>query len=357
MKLPAVAIATAFASGAAIGLWPAVANRASSRGFVFGEAAAALLLIAGAIFLLSREYLRGATTFSLAAWLVVGFLASSSAQEPKPKNYILNVIESDQLDLLTPLRWHGTLRDEPAALPWGISYEIELTSVDYQERSIFVQGGLRASYTPRAGDSPLPSVRAGDQVALVAQARLPQLFRDEGAFDGRAYLRSQGIDLTATLRSPELLERIALAKRSPLVFRVKFREHSFLLPGDAETLSEHYMLSEADPTSLQSDVLKVGHHGSKNSTIADFVAAVQHRLAVISSGEGNSYGHPSPQLIERLQAAGVPILRTDTSGAIHILTDGNNLEVSCLVACPEITAQINSAKPQAPQDQQSNQQE
>jgi len=100
-------------------------------------AAVALLLIAVAVFLLSRQLLRGATIFSLAAWLVLGFFASTVAQEPKPKNYILNVIESDQLDLLTPLRWHGTLRDEPAAPPWGISYEIELTSGEYQERSIF----------------------------------------------------------------------------------------------------------------------------------------------------------------------------------------------------------------------------
>jgi competence protein ComEC len=142
-----------------------------------------------------------------------------------------------------------------------------------------------------------------------------------------------------------------------LVFRVKFREHSFLPSGDAEKLSEHYMLSKFDPASLHSDVLKVGHHGSKNSPIPDFLAAAQPRLAVISSGEENPYGHPGPQLIERLHQASVATLRTDTSGAIHILTDGNNLEVSCFVACPEITAQINSTKPQTPQDQQSNQQQ
>jgi hypothetical protein len=75
---------------------------------------------------------------------------------------------------------------------------------------------------------------------------------------------------------------------------------------------------------------------------------------VISPSEENSYRHPSPQLIERLEAAGVPTLRTDTNGAIHIFTDGNNLEVSCFVACPEITAEIDSAKAQAPQDQKSN---
>jgi beta-lactamase superfamily II metal-dependent hydrolase len=103
-----------------------------------------------------------------------------------------------------------------------------------------------------------------------------------------------------------------------LLFRVKFRERSFLLPGDAEKLSQHHMLSESDPASLQSDVC-------------------------------NSF--------ERLHQGGVPTLRTDSNGTVHIPTDGNNLEVSCFVACPEIAAQINSTKPQTPQDQQGNQQQ
>jgi len=107
---------------------------------------------------------------------------------------------------------------------------------------------------------------------------------------------------------------------------------------------------------LRSDILKIGHHGSKNSTTPDFLAAIQPRLAIISGAE-NPYGHPAPQLPERLQLAGIPILRTDTNGAIHILTDGKQFEVSCFVACPEIAAQLNLAKPQAPQNQQSNQQQ
>jgi hypothetical protein len=119
MKLPIVAIATAFASGIAIGYWPVVANRASSREFCFGELIAALLLIAAAIFSLSLQYLRAATILSLAAWLVLGFLGATIAQEPKPESHILNVIHSGELDLHTPLRWHGVLRDEPTTLPWA----------------------------------------------------------------------------------------------------------------------------------------------------------------------------------------------------------------------------------------------
>jgi len=120
-----------------------------------------------------------------------------------------------------------------------------------------------------------------------------------------------------------------------LVLRLKYGKRTLLLPGDAEKQAESTMLTENDETSLRADVLKVGHHGSKNSTMPDFLAAVHPRLAVISAGEDNPYGHPNPELIERLETAGVRILRTDRDGAVHILTDGNQLEVSCFVACSD----------------------
>jgi beta-lactamase superfamily II metal-dependent hydrolase len=139
------------------------------------------------------------------------------------------------------------------------------------------------------------------------------------------------------------------------VFRVSFGSRSFLLPDDAEKAREGSILSESNGETLQSDVLKVGHHGSKNSTTPDFLAAVKPQLAVISAGEENSYGHPSPVLRERLQQAGVPTLRTDVDGAIHIWTDGKKLEVNCFVACPQINARINLPAPQPPQTQESSQ--
>lgn len=128
-----------------------------------------------------------------------------------------------------------------------------------------------------------------------------------------------------------------------LVFHLTYGQRSFLLPGDAEKSAERAILSESDRQALQADVLKVGHHGAKNSTTPEFLEAVQPKLAIISAGEQNPYGHPSPALLERLTQAGVPILRTDQSGAIHIATDGTRFEVSCFAACPEITAQLNSA--------------
>jgi competence protein ComEC len=142
---------------------------------------------------------------------------------------------------------------------------------------------------------------------------------------------------------------IALEARNDdsLVLRLHYRKRNILLPGDAEKQAEHAILEENNADALHADVLKVGHHGGKNSTTLEFLAAVQPRVAIISVGEKNSYGHPSPELLERLQGAGVRILRTDRNGAVRMLTDGEGLEISCFVACPEAraTAALAQANP------------
>ena len=66
------------------------------------------------------------------------------------------------------------------------------------------------------------------------------------------------------------------------------------------------------------DLLKVGHHGSKNPTTPEFLALMHPQIGVTSAGQANRYGHPSPDLLERLENAGVRIIRTDEHGAIHI---------------------------------------
>ena len=137
-----------------------------------------------------------------------------------------------------------------------------------------------------------------------------------------------------------------------LVLRLKYGERSMMLPGDAEKQAESSILSDSGEAALRADVLKVGHHGSKNSTTPGFLAAVHPSVAVISAGEDNLYGHPNPELLERLTTAGVRILRTDRDGAVHVLTDGKKLEISCFVACPEKTAQTASALPQPPNQQE-----
>jgi beta-lactamase superfamily II metal-dependent hydrolase len=101
------------------------------------------------------------------------------------------------------------------------------------------------------------------------------------------------------------------------------------------------------------DVLKVGHHGSKNSTMPEFLSAVAPQVAIISTGKENPYGHPSPELLQRLEESGSRILRTDRDGAVQIRTGGHSLQVNCFQDCPEAPAQSESA--QAPDHGQNHQ--
>lgn len=129
--------------------------------------------------------------------------------------------------------------------------------------------------------------------------------------------------------------------------------HTILLPGDAEKQVEYQMLSENEPAFLHADVLKVGHHGSKNSTTPEFLGAVSPQISIISTGEENPYGHPSPELLERLRDSGTRVFRTDQNGAVKILTDGHTLQVSCFVECSNRA--VASVKAQPPDRNQAKQ--
>jgi competence protein ComEC len=99
-----------------------------------------------------------------------------------------------------------------------------------------------------------------------------------------------------------------------------------LLTGDAEGPEEDWLLSHARE-SLDADVLKVAHHGSATSTTSPFLAAVRPRLALVSVGAHNSYGHPDAEVLEALRASGAQLLRTDLAGTIVVHTDGHRLDV------------------------------
>jgi len=109
-----------------------------------------------------------------------------------------------------------------------------------------------------------------------------------------------------------------------VVIRLVYDQVSFLLMGDLETSGETELLESR--VELQSDVIKVGHHGSGTSTSGRFLKAVAPRYAVISVGTGNRYGHPDPEVLDCLEKA-CEVLRTDRDGHIIMETDGKNIVV------------------------------
>jgi competence protein ComEC len=209
MRLPAVAIAAAFACGIVLGLRPAVARNAASLLLLSSSFVTIAVLVLTGILLVKIGRLVLAASASLLSWVLLGFLGVCIAEQPRQADHVISLVEQGRVPLKAPLRWHGHLRDEPARLPWGYGYEIELSGVEFEEALHPARGGLRLSFTPHPEEARLPDLHAGDEVAVLTEARRPQVFRDEGAFDRRAYLAQQNIDLVATLRAPELIERTA----------------------------------------------------------------------------------------------------------------------------------------------------
>lgn len=206
MKLPAIAIAAFFAAGIAFGLMPAVAQRAGSHTFLaFLFAASVTSLLVGILLTYFGRLVPGGVV-SLLCWGLLGLTGACIVDQPRAADAILSRVEAGTVGLGTPLRYYGQLRDEPEKLPWGVGYDIQLSGVDYEGAFMPATGGLRLSYATHAGGPAPIELHAGDSVSVLTQAKLPQVFRDEGAFDRRAYLEQQGIDLVATLRAPELLE-------------------------------------------------------------------------------------------------------------------------------------------------------
>ncbi len=111
-----------------------------------------------------------------------------------------------------------------------------------------------------------------------------------------------------------------------VVLRVLFGKTSMLLPGDAEERSELAISDRYGPF-LRSDILKAGHHGSKTSSSAAWIEAVQPRWGVVSVGRKNRFGHPSPATMGRMRNAGVAILRTDQAGAVLFRSDGREWKI------------------------------
>src|SRR4029077_16789691 len=115
-----------------------------------------------------------------------------------------------------------------------------------------------------------------------------------------------------------------------VVLRVEFGRLAILLTGDAQSEAEARLLSHGG-TDLRADILKVGHHGSAYSSTPAFLAAVHPKIAIISCGLQNVFGHPSPRTLAALRAAGATIYRTDLDGGIMVDADSRVIRATSII--------------------------
>lgn len=107
-----------------------------------------------------------------------------------------------------------------------------------------------------------------------------------------------------------------------LVALLSYGDTKIVLTGDATIETEKIILQEQLPEFLHSDILKVGHHGSRTSTSEDFIKTILPSYAIISNGNNNKYGHPHKEVIDLLSSYNIKILRTDLLGTIIMQSDG-----------------------------------
>ncbi|MBV8082844.1 MAG: DNA internalization-related competence protein ComEC/Rec2 [Candidatus Eremiobacteraeota bacterium] len=186
---------------------------------------------------------------------------------------------------------------------------------------------------------------AGGLPVILARERVGALYDSAQLYEGPAYqrtleivrrrhipwrraLRGDSFDLGPTTHVRILAPELPLIagtssdiNNNSVVLRVEFGRSAVLMTGDAQAEAEARLLSHGG-ADLRADILKVGHHGSAYSSTPEFLAAVHPRIAIISCGRHNVFGHPSPQTLAALADVGSTIYRTDVDGSVSTTTDG-----------------------------------
>lgn len=120
------------------------------------------------------------------------------------------------------------------------------------------------------------------------------------------------------------------SNESSLIIRAAYGKRVFLFTGDAEKKGEQLLLDNNSADLLKCDVFSAGHHGSRTSNSAVLLAAASPTYVIVSCGAGNSYGHPHEEALDAFAEIGAEVIRTDVSGTIIFVTDGESLTCSTL---------------------------
>jgi len=171
-----------------------------------------------------------------------------------------------------------------------------------QFRKVAIQEGMRI-YNPKAGDK----IRLGE-------TEINFYWPKNVVGEEKLWLEEASSDLRVLAAS----STASNLNDSSLVFGIKYKDFATLQTGDAES----HILKQAITASLSPVVLKVPHHGSKETLIKEILNILNPKLAVISVGKGNRFGHPAKETLELLQERGIKILRTDEEGTIEFVSDG-----------------------------------
>lgn len=156
--------------------------------------------------------------------------------------------------------------------------------------------------------------RAETEGAAIAYAEVGQVW-------------SFGASTTMTIFSPLGDEREWESNSASIVAQLRYGDIEFMFTGDIGMGIENYLVDKYED-SLRSEVLKLGHHGSRTSSGEAFLVEVDPTYSIVSSGVDNTYGHPHDEVVERVKESGSQLLNTALTGRITFTTDGKTLRLS-----------------------------
>jgi competence protein ComEC len=189
-------------------------------------------------------------------------------------------------------------------------------------------GGLVDVIANYAVDTVVMTENAGNAPAFSA---FKEAVADESAkiiFTRRGHVYDLGSgsagSTTLTILFPDYDPTGLETNTASIVAKLTYGDAEYLLTGDSPSAIEEYLVGR-DSTLLQSDVLKIGHHGSDTSSSAAFLATVRPRIGIISAGKDNSYGHPHQAVLDRLIAENILYKNTAESGGIISVSDGKEI--------------------------------
>ena len=173
-------------------------------------------------------------------------------------------------------------------------------------------------------------------VPVVGHVRLQEVLREAREGGARVERRRAGEEMRiggARVRvlhpPPPDWERQRVRNDDSVVLELLYGEVAVLLLGDVGAGIERSILSRLTPARRR--ILKVAHHGSRTSTSRELLEHWRPQIAIVSSGRGNTFGHPAPEVLRRLEFIGAVIYRTDLDGQVTIETDGTNVQVRTFV--------------------------
>ena len=196
----------------------------------------------------------------------------------------------------------------------------------------------------------LSDVAKNFRVRAVMVARLPAADTEFQKF--ARTLESRGIPLfligggdrlrfdriQANVLWPPVSRRVDAPSRNDdsVALRLEFGENSLLLTGDIEGSGEKAILATGQE--IKADVVKVAHHGSRTSSLPQFVASSRPRIAIISVGQTSMFGHPSLEVVKRWESVGASVFTTGRFGTISVIFDGQKLHLETFVTPSRVQA-------------------